>query len=407
MTAHRRLQASELGLGVSLYALQGVVVAYLLNYNKSYMIAGGVEERLAGWIETAVLLTLVFKFLLGPLSDRFSPFGWGHRRPFIIVGLIAQSMGLIGLASVDPGENLALFAATAFLAVGGLALYDTCCDGFVVDATPPDDRVRVQGALQVARFAATMGCTWIFGLWMARTGIGPDRSDGVLWTCAGLGLIPLVIALFVRDRVRSDDAEAFRWSALKAIGRPDALVLLAFGALYGMIGLGVEFNLTRYYLSLGYDQDGVGSFGALRYAGRAAGALLLPVFKNRLDRQGELVVGLIALSLTTLAQTLAGGPTSTGATAFLFGMANGWNDALFCVLAMEASDPRMAASTFAVFMAVSNLGVLGNSLFIEAVHAFGERFRPVFVLGSILTLGLLALIPRLARLGAKDTVEHG
>ncbi len=402
MTTAPRIRPAELALAVSLYALQGVVVAYLLNYNKSYMIAGGVGERTAGLVETAVLLVLVFKFLLGPLSDRFSPFGLGHRRPFIVVGLLAQSCGLVGLSVVHPGVNLAGFAAMAYLAVIGLALYDTCCDGFVIDVTPPDDRVRVQGLLQVARFLATMLCTWGFGTWMSVTDVGPGKSGGVLWTCAGLGLPPLLMALFIRERVRSAAAESFQWSGLKVLLRPRALTLLAFGALYGIVGLGVEFNLSRYYIHIGYGQDGVGSFSALRYAGRAAGALLLPVLKTRLGRRGELVVGLIALAATTAGQSTVAGPLSTGGWAFAFGMANGWNDALFCVLAMEASDPRMAASTFAVFMAISNVSVLGDAIFLEVVHLMHGQYRPVLLGSAVLAIGLLAIVPALSSHRSKE-----
>ena len=401
MTGPGKIRPVELALAMSLYALQGVVVAYLVNYNKTYMIHGGVEERTAGLVETAVLMTLVFKFVLGPVSDRFNPLGLGHRRPFIMLGLVMQSLGLIGLTIVHPGEHLAGYAAMAFLAVGGLALYDTCCDGLVVDVTAPEDRVRVQGLVQVARFLATMGFTLLFGLWMAKDRIGPGRSDGVLWACAGLGLPPLVLAFFVRERRDGPERPPFEWSALRVLARPEAIVLLAYGALYGLIGLGVEFNLSRYYNWLGYDQDSVGWFGALRYGGRAAGALLLPAIRHRLGRRGELKVGLIALAATTAGQALAGGAVATGAWAFVFGMANGWNDALFCVLAMEAADPRMAASTFAIFMAVSNLSVAGNWLFLEAVVGLGLGYRPAFLLCAILASGLLVLVPALSRIRSK------
>src|SRR3954471_18864598 len=122
MTGTGKIRPAELTLAMSLYALQGVVVAYLVNYNKTYMIRGGVAERTAGLVETAVLMTMVFKFVLGPLSDRFSPFGLGHRRPFIVLGLAMQSLGLLGLSVVHPGSHLAGYAAMAFLAVGGLSL---------------------------------------------------------------------------------------------------------------------------------------------------------------------------------------------------------------------------------------------------------------------------------------------
>ncbi len=386
-----------LALFASLYAVQGVVVAYLINFNKRYMIAAGVAEVTAGRIETAVLMILVLKFLLGPLSDRVNLLGLGHRKPYILLGLMLQSLGLVGLACFNPGLYLAAYGFMALVAVVGLCLYDTCCDGMVVDVTPPDDRSRVQGALQVARFLATMICTLAFGHWMNRTGIGPGKSGGVLWACAGLGLVPLLLVLSLREFRLHDLAEEFRWSALWVMTRPHSLLLLAFGALYGIVGLGVEFNLSLYYQSLMFNLGDVGNFSAIRYAGRAAGALLLPVVARHVVKGGRLTIGMISLALTTAGQTLIRSHGSAGFWAFVFGMSNGWNDALFCVLAMEASDPRMAASTFAIFMAVSNLSVLGNDLFLEAVKAFGGHYRPVLLLASLMALGIVVLVPALSR----------
>ena len=76
------------------------------------------------------------------------------------------------------------------------------------------------------------------------------------------------------------------------------------------------------------------------------------------------------------------GPASAGLAAFGFGLANGWNDALFYVLAMEASDPRMPASTCALFMSVTNLSVTGGGVFAGGVSAFGGRYRPVFAIAG-------------------------
>ena len=51
-----------------------------------------------------------------------------------------------------------------------------------------------------------------------------------------------------------------------------------------MVALGVEFNLPRFYLARDFDQGGVGTFGAVRYAGRAAGAFLLTQAPAESDR---------------------------------------------------------------------------------------------------------------------------
>jgi MFS transporter, PAT family, beta-lactamase induction signal transducer AmpG len=397
LTAKRQVPQRYLAFFASLYALQGVTVAYLLNFNKKYMIDAGVDPRTVAMVQSAVLMTLVFKFLLGPLSDRVSLFGLGHRRPYIVLGLLIQGFALVGLSLIHPARHLGLYAAMAVASIAGMSLFDTCCDGMVVDVTPPDDRSRVQGTLMVSRFLATMVCTYGFGAWIERTGLGPGRSTGVLWACAGLGLIPMALAAVVPEPSRASDAEAFRWSALGVMVRPHSLALLAFGATYGIIGLGVEFNLPLYYDALHFSQGDVGKFGAIRYLGRAAGALLLPIAASRIGQGGRLAIGIIALASTAAAQALVVDPWSAGTLAFAFGMANGWDDALFCVLAMEASDPRMAASTFALFMAVSNLSVAGDSLFAEALALAQMNYRPVLGCAGALAVGLLVFVPTLSR----------
>ena len=78
-------------------------------------------------------------------------------------------------------------------------------------------------------------------------------------------------------------------------------------------------------------------FGLLRES-NAAGM-------RKIGRGWTLTIGVVLLAASTLAQSGVIGPVSAGLAAFGFGLANGWDDALFYVLAMEASDPRMPAST--------------------------------------------------------------
>src|SRR5262245_63083463 len=206
MSGSRRVDARQMALFASLYALQGVVIAYFFNYNQLYMVAGGVSTEAAADVQTVALVPFILKFLAGPLSDRFNLLGFGRRKPFIVIGLILQSSGLLGLPLVHPGVKLVAFACLAVTTVTGLALYDTCCDGMVIDVTPPEDRDRVQGMLVASRAGAAMVCTVGFGLLLDRTGNRPGQGDAVLWICAFLGLIPLVLALSVREPRPADDA---------------------------------------------------------------------------------------------------------------------------------------------------------------------------------------------------------
>jgi PAT family beta-lactamase induction signal transducer AmpG len=401
MSRPDRVRPTYLILFASLYAIQGVVVAYFFNYNQGYMSAAGVPVGTIGWVQALATMPLVLKFLGGPLSDRVDLLGWGHRKPYIVLGLILEGVGLIGLTLVHPGRHLGGFVALAILAVTGLALYDTCCDGMVIDVTPTEDRPRVQGTITATRFLATTACSLGFGHWLARTGNGPGRGDGVLWACSGLGVIPLALALSVSEPRRAADPGRFRWSALGVLIRPWTLLLLAFGALYATVSFGVEINLSPYYSSLGFGPGDIGNFAATRYLGRALGAALVPLALAKLGRPWTLAVGVAALAGTTAAQIGVGGRATAGLWGFAFGMANGWDDALFCVLAMEASDPRLAASTYALIMAVSNLGALGGGLFSSTVAAFGNRFWPAFLIFSVAAGAALPVALPLGRPAAK------
>ncbi len=400
-----RIAPSAFLLFVAVYAIQGVVVAYFFNFNALYMESANppVTRETIGWVQTLATIPLMIKFLGGPISDRFNLLGWGHRKPYIVLGLVIQGLGLVGLSRIDPGRHLAGFATAGLGTVLGLALYDTCCDGMILEVTPSGDRQRVQGALVASRFLATTACSWGFGHWLARVGNGPGRGDGVLWVCAGLTLVPLALALWVREpaRAKAQDDGGFRWEALRVLLRPRALVLLAFGALYSVVSYGVEINLSLFYGSLRFGAGAVGDFASARYLGRAAGASLLPLAATRLGRRPVLLLGVLALAATTAGQTLVGGGGSAGAWGAGFGMANGWLDALFCVLAMEASDPRLAASTYALFMAVSNVGAAGGGFFSSGVAALGGKYRPVFLLAAALTLPCLAMTRTLALLAPK------
>jgi PAT family beta-lactamase induction signal transducer AmpG len=390
--AHR-VGPRYLALFASLYALQGVVVAYFFNFNQLYMIAGGVERDAAAYAQSLALVPFILKFLGGPLSDRVNVLGWGHRRPYIVIGVAVQSLGLWGLSLVHPGAQLGAFTAVAVLTVAGMALYDTCCDGLVLDVTPPGDRERVQGMLVASRFAAAMLCTLGFGFLLDVTGNGPGRGDPVLWICAALGVYPLIQALLVPEPRRADDAESFQWRALRVLIRPRSLVLLAFGAFYALVGYGVEISLSPFYgQALHFRERTIGVLGASRYVGRVIGAALLPVLASRLGRSRVLKAGLLSLAIFSALQGAIAGPAQAGIFAALFGAANGWTDALFYVLAMEASDPRMAASTYALFMAVTNISVTGGSLFAWLVTVVGQdapldqAYRMAFLVTGVFVL---------------------
>jgi hypothetical protein len=251
-----------------------------------------------------------------------------------------------------------------------------------------------------------MAFSKLFGSWLETTGNGPGKGDGVLYACAAMALVPLALSALVPEPRRPKGSESFQWAALGALIRPRALVLLAFGLLYATVGYGVEINLSYYYThALHFGSDDVGNFGAARYVGRAAGGLLLPLAVLRLGRPAVLAIGVLALASSSLGQLAVGGPWGAAAWGFAFGAANGWDDALFAVLAMEASDERMAASTYALFNAVGNLSVMGGAVFSRVVERSHGDYGPAFRLACLAALAALPLTIPLARPAPKPATK--
>jgi hypothetical protein len=93
-----------------------------------------------------------------------------------------------------------------------------------------------------------------------------------------------------------------------------------------------------------------------------------------------------------------GGLASAGVLGFAFGVAVGLNDTLFAALAMEAAAPELAASTFALLMAVTNLSVVGDALFARGVTLTGGYALP-FASAALLTLAALPAAWPLGRPG--------
>src|SRR2546423_131195 len=100
MNRPERVGPAYFALFASLYAVQGVVAAYFFTFNQIYMGMCGVSRDTAADVQSVALVPFILKFLAGPFSDRFSLLGFGHRKPYIILGLAIQSLGLIGLAVV-------------------------------------------------------------------------------------------------------------------------------------------------------------------------------------------------------------------------------------------------------------------------------------------------------------------
>ncbi len=325
------------------------------------------------------LLPFVLKIGLGILSDRVNLFGMGHRKPYIVIGLIVQLLCLVFTPFIDPGQHFWGYVAIAFTLQMGMALYDTCTDGLALDTTPPKEQSTIR----------------LYGRWAGHRVIVAASAVGflaenvswqaVFWTLAALTLLPTPLVLAIREEAR-DVEKRFDWRAFKSFNGKTFLAA-GLGTLMFVIILGVN-QLINPFLEeqLGISLTTAGFITSLWGVGIVGGSVLGGWLLRKFQPKPGLVVSVILLSLSILSIAFLIGPELGLIVAItvviFFGVTYGAYQTEYFAVAMHMVDPRIAASMYAILMAFTNIGQgIGMYLSGALADAFGYQVTFLVLLG--------------------------
>lgn len=370
-----------------LYFAQGSILSYFTSLNALYLLSRGRSMSDVGIFSAIALIPFVLKIFLGMLSDRVNLLGRGRRKPYIVIGVLTQAACLFVAPFVDPGTQLELFALLAFVLMTGMALYDTCTDGLALDTTPPEDEGTVQGimvggrALAVVVTSVAIGFVAELGSWTL-----------VFWALAVVTLLPLPLALLAREPTHRPE-QAFEWGAFRAFGRRHILALALLGALYSFIINGTNEIVNPFLKSeYGIDYIAAGLYTAVWGVGVVLGGVTGGQLTDRIGHKRAVVGALIVTLVAVLGLAVIVSPLLAWPLVFAFGLAFGYYETVYFATSMDVTDPRIAASMFAILMAVANVGI-GVGLFAGGTLVEFMGYRWTFVLIAALNLLALPLIP--------------
>jgi predicted MFS family arabinose efflux permease len=219
------------------------------------------------------------------------------------------------------------------------------------------------------------------------------------WTLGLITLVPLVLVVQMREPERPPE-RAFQWKAFRAFGRRQVIALALLGVLYSLIINGTN-EIVNPFLE---DQFGISLLMAGLYTavwgmgvvlGGLTGGRLTDRIGHKRAAQGALVASLAAI----LALALIGDPLMAWPIVFLFGLAFGYYETVYFATAMDVTDPRIAASMFAILMAVANIGT-GVGFAVSGMLVDRIGYQWTFVATALLNLLALPLIP--AIFGSRD-----
>jgi PAT family beta-lactamase induction signal transducer AmpG len=370
-----------------LYFAQGAVLSYFTALNAIYLLSFDLSMSEIGLISGIALTPFVLKIFLGMLSDRINFFNLGYRKPYIIIGLIMQAVCLVIVPFVNPRTSFFLYGLMAFLVMSGMALYDTCTDGLALDTTPKDEEGTIQGFMVGGRAMGVVFLSSLIGI-LAQS----VSWKAAFWSLAILSLIPLVLVIGYREPERAANIK-FEWKAFAAFKFWPIIALGLLGALYSLIINGAN-ELVNPFLQENFDINimSAGFYTTIWGIGVVAGSLSGGPLVDRIGQKkallGAVVVSLVAIFLLALTNS----PGLAWILVFLFGLAFGYYETVYFALSMEKTDPRIAASMFAILMAIANIGT-GIGLPLSGIFSDLFGFRWTFLVLAMLNLLAIPLLP--------------
>jgi len=382
-----------------LYFAQGAVLSYFTALNAIYLLSFNISLSRIGIISGIALTPFILKIFLGILSDKVNLFQFGHRKPYIIIGLLLQAVCLMIVPFVNPATNYSMYGVIAFLVMTGMALYDTTTDGLALDTTPDQESGHIQGVMVGGRAMGVVVLSGVIGVlaqkvsWLA-----------AFWLLALLTLLPLVFIIQYKEPPRQSE-QKFSWSAFSAFKHWPIIALGLLGALYSLI-INAANEIINPFLQSNFNISVMvaGFITTVWGIGVVAGGLTGGQVTDRVGQKRAVEIALITSFVAII--LLAFTPTISIAwvIVFVFGLAFGYYETVYFAISMKKSDLRIAASMFSILMAIANIGT-GIGLPLAGILTDNIGFQWTFVILACLNFLAVPLLPAIFRLYGSEKEE--
>lgn len=362
-----------------LYLLQGSILAYLSNFQKPYLALSGVPSAQIGLLTSLLLLPFILKIFLGAFSDRINFFGLGYRKPYMLLGLFVAAAGYFTLSKLVPAKHFLAFAIVQILSTFGLALFDTCTDGLAVDVSKEREQGPLQGAMLGGQAAGFIIFSFLYGKWIQYH----DHESLFVFLSVWMLVVSTVIWLTPQSPKKvSKKQVAFR-SVFKHLSWRKHVPFLFYAVSYSVFSFGMD-GLVTLFLSRGLllNDSYIGTYGSFRGLGALFGAGLAGLVIRDFGVKKSAWLAIVMLGSAGFA--LSGINTFPLACyiGVIWGMAWAFQETTFVTISMRQTIQGFSASSFALFMMLSNIGTSFGEWF--ATTLSGQlAFPTIFQLFSV------------------------
>ncbi len=396
-----------------LYVAQGVPIGLFWFAIPAWMAANGADAADVGYVLGLTALPWTLKLVNGFIMDRYTFLPMGRRRAWIVGAQLVMIALLLACAFSRPGVTDVLILGLAGFAVQMATTFqDVAVDGLAVDIMEEEERARASGMMFGGQAIGIAMATALTGL--AISALGPAAA---YLLAAGFIAVITGYVIVLREREgerrlpwssgtthkRNETIQLGAWwpilkNTFRSVLLPVSLlwlpVLLVRGFHYGMFtGMTPVIGAGE----LGWDEETITS----------------------LVGTAQLVAGILGLTLGGWAGDRFGAKRTTIAffvlymmmSATMFALRDSWSDpALFRVfvftwcsldilitvaalpISMRLCNPKVAATQFTIYMALSNFGISAGAWVFGFSAALGGLANMFVVVLGLHAAGLLLMV---------------
>ena len=153
----------------------------------------GLNLEQVGIAQTIDFIPWCIKFVWAIPSDSYDFFGFGHRRPYVVLGLLLGAISYAGITLFNPGTYIGLYMLCMLLRNIGIAIADCAVDGLSVDCDLDTEAGAIQGWMSVGRTGGTVLAS------LSANSIAKTSYTMAILASAAFVFIPIPANLFIKE----------------------------------------------------------------------------------------------------------------------------------------------------------------------------------------------------------------
>ena len=397
----------------ALYVAQGVPWGFITVTMVTFLAAEGADAADLAYLLTLGTLPWSFKFLWGPVIDRFQMPELGRRRPWILIAQTGMVALLITMLMVpDLTNNISLLGTLFFVYNVFTALQDVSTDALAVDVLQPHEFERVNSYMFTAK---SLG--GVIGGAGLGTIIGVVGIRGAFLIQIPILVVIMMVPLFMRERPGEkrfpwDDVASSGstspWSNLTPEGEAEdardfgailSNIKTAFSVRSAQLGVAVSLVISLAFIlvpilpllflqELGWSQEEFNATkGGIILVVTMLGAMAGGELGRRFGGKSMLMFAALSASLTSLTWGLFDSMWGDGWFMMLVWIVHTflWAIVSICAysLMMRVTWAEVGGTQFTGYMAMMNLSaIIGYQL----APIFAERYnyQTIFYIAAVL-----------------------